>query len=33
MIRGAVEEPARLLEKDAKAALSLMYTMAVARLR
>lgn len=29
MIRGAVEEPARLLEKDAKAALSLMYTMAV----
>lgn len=33
MIRGEVEEPARLLEKDAKMALTLMYTIAMARLR
>jgi hypothetical protein len=33
MIRGEAEEPAKLLEQDAKTALSLMYTMAVARLR
>lgn len=33
MLSGKVEEPARLLEKDAKMALSFMYTMAVARLR
>ena len=33
MIRGEVEEPATLLEKDAKEALALMYTIAVARLR